>query len=297
MSGHRIGAVLKEFNIGITTLRTFLRNNGIVVENSPNVMLDNYSYSLINRAFASQKQIKEKANSIKQKDTFENRRIALIIDNHHRKTPQGYQIRQKLHSYAIKAIEEGGFDFFYNKEDGQIRKGYKRFEDTDADEKLKGKMLHGCYDKKPLTIIVEGLKIRRLLWDKTSECIRVFSQAELRQIRGKEKPKKENPKENTPPKKKRFDIFDLWASKIGIYEKHKCGKPFKCSCCGKDFGIKEGWRIESTEYCICNNCMKVINEKRGIKPRRTSKGEYLGEIDYSRQPWAKIIYTPMGNKR
>ncbi|MBR6972451.1 MAG: hypothetical protein IKH89_06865 [Bacteroidales bacterium] len=74
-----------------------------------------------------------------------------------------------------------------------------------------------------------------------------------------------------------------WAKKVGNKDKHKCGKPFKCNCCGKVFSANEGWRIDCTDYCFCNKCMKDISSHSTPQPKQV-KGR-------------AIIYTPMGNKR
>lgn len=74
-----------------------------------------------------------------------------------------------------------------------------------------------------------------------------------------------------------------WAKKVGNKDKHKCGKPFKCNCCGKVFSANEGWRIDCTDYCFCNKCMKDISAHSTPQPKQV-KGH-------------AIIYTPMGNKR
>ena len=96
--------------------------------------------------------------------------------------------------------------------------------------------------------------------------------------------KKNQSQENCRHLKIGLDEYDLWASRIGHLDKHKCGKPFKCSGCGLDFGINEGWRIDYTDFCFCRNCMKLIIERLGPKPR-------LG------RGASPFIYTPMGNKR
>ena len=61
--------------------------------------------------------------------------------------------------------------------------------------------------------------------------------------------------------------------------RHKCGKPFVCSCCGKSFPANAGWRVDLRDIYFCNACARKI---------------YVGEGRGNRH---FIISTPMGNKR
>lgn len=61
--------------------------------------------------------------------------------------------------------------------------------------------------------------------------------------------------------------------------RHKCGKPFICSCCGKSFPANAGWRVDLRDIFFCNSCARKI---------------YVGEGRGNRH---FIISTPMGNKR
>ena len=72
---------------------------------------------------------------------------------------------------------------------------------------------------------------------------------------------------------------DKWYREVIDLGKHKCGKPFTCSCCGKDFAANQGVRVDFKEIYFCNACKKLIYEPSG-------------------RGWAgRIISTPMGNKR
>ena len=72
---------------------------------------------------------------------------------------------------------------------------------------------------------------------------------------------------------------EQWYREVIDFGKHKCGKPFTCSCCGKDFLANQGVRVDFKEIYFCNSCKKLIYEPSG-------------------RGWAgRIISTPMGNKR
>lgn len=72
---------------------------------------------------------------------------------------------------------------------------------------------------------------------------------------------------------------DKWYGEVIDLGKHKCGKPFTCSCCGKDFSANQGVRVDFKEIYFCNTCKRLIYEPSG-------------------RGWAgRIISTPMGNKR
>lgn len=62
-------------------------------------------------------------------------------------------------------------------------------------------------------------------------------------------------------------------------DKHLCGKPFTCSCCGRDFQARKGYKMDNKEIYLCKDCKQVV-----FPPMR--KGSYI-----------KYISTPMGNKR
>lgn len=72
---------------------------------------------------------------------------------------------------------------------------------------------------------------------------------------------------------------DKWYGEVQELGKHKCGKPFTCSCCGRDFPAFAGWRVDLKEIYFCNACAKKIYEPKGRGNRHF------------------IIPTPMGNKR
>lgn len=72
---------------------------------------------------------------------------------------------------------------------------------------------------------------------------------------------------------------EQWHAEVRGYGKHKCGKPFICSCCGQSFSKNQGYRIDFKEIYFCFDCKKKI-----YKP--SNKG------------WrGSIISIPMGNKR
>ena len=49
MAGYRIGKVLKDFNIGMSTLVNFLEKKGIAIDANPNLKLDEDTYALVSR--------------------------------------------------------------------------------------------------------------------------------------------------------------------------------------------------------------------------------------------------------
>ncbi|MBR4975276.1 MAG: hypothetical protein IKY60_06805, partial [Bacteroidales bacterium] len=69
----RINKVLKEFNIGLSTLVEFLGKNGIEVQASPNAKISEDAYKMIKKEFAKEVEIKKEAEgvAIKVKDITE----------------------------------------------------------------------------------------------------------------------------------------------------------------------------------------------------------------------------------
>ena len=70
-----------------------------------------------------------------------------------------------------------------------------------------------------------------------------------------------------------------WAREVQGLGKHKCGKPFKCSCCGQQFPMNAGYRIDLKDIYFCNACAREIFE-----PGKRGNSRFF-------------ISTPMGNKR
>jgi translation initiation factor IF-2 len=64
MAGIRISKVLKDFNIGMSTLINFLEKKGKSVDANPNAKLDDETYALVQKEFLPQQQVKEDAKKI-----------------------------------------------------------------------------------------------------------------------------------------------------------------------------------------------------------------------------------------
>ena len=69
----RINKVLKEFNIGMSTLVEFLHKKGVTVEASPNAKISSDAYSLVEKEFRKEQIVKEESKkvAIKVKDITE----------------------------------------------------------------------------------------------------------------------------------------------------------------------------------------------------------------------------------
>lgn len=61
---YRLSKVVKEFNIGLTTVLEFLAKKGHTVESSPNAKISSDLYDLLDREFHAQKSVKEEAKKI-----------------------------------------------------------------------------------------------------------------------------------------------------------------------------------------------------------------------------------------
>ncbi|MBR5073680.1 MAG: translation initiation factor IF-2 [Bacteroidales bacterium] len=64
MAGMRISKVLKDYNIGMSTLINFLEKKGKSVEANPNAKLDEETLALVQKEFLGQQQVKEDAKKI-----------------------------------------------------------------------------------------------------------------------------------------------------------------------------------------------------------------------------------------
>ncbi|MBP5382940.1 MAG: hypothetical protein J6Y45_06260 [Bacteroidales bacterium] len=72
---------------------------------------------------------------------------------------------------------------------------------------------------------------------------------------------------------------EQWYREVIDLGKHKCGKPFTCSCCGGHFPAYAGVRVDLKEIYFCNSCASQIYE-----PKKRGHHRFF-------------ISTPMGNKR
>ena len=84
--------------------------------------------------------------------------------------------------------------------------------------------------------------------------------------------------------KEKDDVYYIrspyrWHSEVQDLGRHKCGKPFTCSCCGRDFPANAGVRVDFKEIYFCNSCARKVYEPVGRGNRHV------------------VILTPMGNKR
>ena len=69
-----------------------------------------------------------------------------------------------------------------------------------------------------------------------------------------------------------------WFHEVDGYGKHICGSAGVCSCCGREFGPRKGWRVELKDIYFCQSCKAQVYEPSG-------------------RGYLRIISTPMGNKR
>ena len=68
-----------------------------------------------------------------------------------------------------------------------------------------------------------------------------------------------------------------WFHEVEGYGKHIYGNAGRCSCCGREFGPRKGWRVELKDIFFCQSCKNQIYEPSG-------------------RGYLNIIYTPMGGQ-
>lgn len=71
---------------------------------------------------------------------------------------------------------------------------------------------------------------------------------------------------------------EFWQAQVDGYDKHLYGGTAVCSCCGRSFGAKQGYRVELKDIYFCLDCKRLIYPKSG-------------------RGYMRIISIPMGNKR
>lgn len=84
-------------------------------------------------------------------------------------------------------------------------------------------------------------------------------------------------------KNKGSNSIGYWAGYMETHKWHRYGNEGRCTRCGSFFLVKQGWRVDMTDTLLCDNCRKLIAEFKKPNPKKKKK-------------YARIIYTPMGNK-
>lgn len=64
---------------------------------------------------------------------------------------------------------------------------------------------------------------------------------------------------------------------------HRYGNTGRCNLCGHAFGFKKGWKYDTKDIFLCDECRKKI--KAMTTPKKSNNKEFV-----------RIISTPMGNK-
>ncbi len=84
MSEKRLGKVLKEFNIGMSTLTTFLDKKGINIESNPNAKLPEEAYELVSKEFRKEQIVKE-----------ESKKVAISVKNITKSENKSYSLKKE----------------------------------------------------------------------------------------------------------------------------------------------------------------------------------------------------------
>lgn len=108
MSEKRLGKVLKEFNIGMSTLIDFLEKKGISVESNPNVKLPGEAYDLVSKEFRKEQIVKEESKkvaiSVKSITKNENKSYSLKKEEEPLPKPAAQEVR--IQPAAVKPAAE-----------------------------------------------------------------------------------------------------------------------------------------------------------------------------------------------
>ncbi len=92
MSEKRLGKVLKEFNIGMSTLTTFLEKKGINIESNPNAKLPEEAYELVSKEFRKEQIVKE-----------ESKKVAISVKNITKSENKSYSL-EKEESEPVRTV-------------------------------------------------------------------------------------------------------------------------------------------------------------------------------------------------
>jgi translation initiation factor IF-2 len=99
--GWRLGKVAKEFNVGLGTMIDFLAGKGVKVESNPNTKVDDATYEILAKEFASDKLLKEKSIKLGQEKTA---RETITIDQVSTREKEKEEIRDEVLIKNVAAV-------------------------------------------------------------------------------------------------------------------------------------------------------------------------------------------------
>ncbi|MBQ9312561.1 MAG: translation initiation factor IF-2 [Bacteroidales bacterium] len=193
----RLKQAATEFNIGISTIVEFLAKKGITIENKPTTKIDSTAYAMLEDAFLSEKQKKEKANSLQ---ISVSKKEEIVAEDIHPVDDTEKVVESKDTPLGDIIIKTSTIDYSKEKKE---KKEHSKNEKTEKQEEPASKKEQQSTPHKasaPLINVEQAEKIE----SKDGKVVNILGKIDLDSINTKIKPdKKEKPKKEDRKKDKK----------------------------------------------------------------------------------------------
>lgn len=193
----RLKQAATEFNIGISTIVEFLAKKGITIENKPTTKIDSTAYAMLEDAFLSEKQKKEKANSLQ---ISVSKKEEIVAEDIHPVDDTEKVVESKDTPLGDIIIKTSTIDYSKEKKE---KKEHSKNEKTEKQEEPTPKKEQQPTPHKasaPLINVEQAEKIE----SKDGKVVNILGKIDLDSINTKIKPdKKEKPKKEDRKKDKK----------------------------------------------------------------------------------------------
>ncbi|MCH3924452.1 MAG: translation initiation factor IF-2 [Bacteroidales bacterium] len=189
----RLKQVATEFNIGITTIIEYLNKKGKEVENNPNARIDAEAYELLSNAFQSERQKKDKANSLQLNISKKIEKEIVAEDSHQEQaTTTPSSNTEPIQNEVI--IKTSTIDF-KKTSDQKDKKDIIKEKKSKPIETPSDSIKERPIEKKPLTPVINENDKQEIETKDGKQKVNILGTIDLSSINSKTKPDKKSPQE------------------------------------------------------------------------------------------------------
>ena len=193
----RLKQAATEFNIGISTIVEFLAKKGITIENKPTTKIDSTAYAMLEDAFLSEKQKKEKANSLQ---ISVSKKEEIVAEDIHPVDDTEKVVESKDTPLGDIIIKTSTIDYSKEKKEKKEHSKNEKIEKQEEPAPKKEQQAIPHKASAPLINVEQAEKIE----SKDGKVINILGKIDLDSINTKIKPdKKEKPKKEDRKKDKK----------------------------------------------------------------------------------------------
>lgn len=189
----RLKQVATEFNIGITTIIEYLNKKGKEIENNPNARIDAEAYELLSNAFQSERQKKDKANSLQLNISKKIEKEIIAEDSHQEQaTTTPSSNTEPIQNEVI--IKTSTIDF-KKTSDQKDKKDIIKEKKSKPIETPSDSIKEQPIEKKPLTPVINENAKQEIETKDGKQKVNILGTIDLSSINSKTKPDKKSPQE------------------------------------------------------------------------------------------------------